>query len=446
MKIIEEEVIEKIKGLASKEAGDILLFGVEKLSKEEYDLKEIETEIRRRILSLGRSILEQALTISGSGYVSSIIPCSCKGGKMRFVENRKKVITTLLNDIEVFRAYYYCSKCGRGWIPLDEKLEIEGTGFSPGVREALALVDAEVSFERGSLLLERLIDIRISKQRGQIISEDFGEEIGCMYKEIEDKIMEDKEIKKDEVKIPQQLYISTDGTKVNTEEGWKEVKVGAIFNANLNGDKEPIREETTYLGGFQDSEKFGKRLYSVAVQQGLENAKEVIVIGDGAKWIWTQADTHFHGAVQIVDWYHAVSKLLEVSDSVYGEGKEEGRLWLDRCKEKLKDGNVEGVILLLKGLNVFGKESIEKIKEAIGYFENNKERMRYNYFRDKGYFIGSGVVEASCKHVVADRLKKSGMRWSVKGANAILQLRVCILNHQWNSFYQWRRGKYKMAA
>jgi hypothetical protein len=115
---------------------------------------------------------------------------------MRFVENRKEVITTLLGEIEVSRAYYHCSKYGGGWIPLDEELEIEGTGFSPGVKEALGLVNAEVSFERGSLLLERLIDIRISKQRGQIISEDFGEEIGCMNKEIEDKIMGDKEIKK----------------------------------------------------------------------------------------------------------------------------------------------------------------------------------------------------------------------------------------------------------
>jgi hypothetical protein len=84
--------------------------------------------------------------------------------------------------------------------------------------------------------------------------------------------------------------------------------------------------------------------------------------------------------VQIVDWYHAVSKLSEVSNSVYGEGEEEGRLWLDRCKEKLKEGDVEGVIWELKGLNVVGEDGIEKINEGIGYFENNKERMRYNYW------------------------------------------------------------------
>ena len=79
---------------------------------------------------------------------------------------------------------------------------------------------------------------------------------------------------------------------------------------------------------------------------------------------------------------------------------------------------------------------------AIGYFETNKERMRYKEFREKGYFIGSGVVESSCKHVIADRLKKSGMRWLTEGANAILQLRICFLNKEWNSFWKNRRNFY----
>jgi len=82
----------------------------------------------------------------------------------------------------------------------------------------------------------------------------------------------------------------------------------------------------------------------------------------------------------------------------------------------------------------------DEVRKATAYFQSNMERMRYQSFRDKGLFVGSGVVEAGCKTVVARRLKQSGMRWTVRSANAIIALRCCELSGRWEQFWEARCG------
>lgn len=77
----------------------------------------------------------------------------------------------------------------------------------------------------------------------------------------------------------------------------------------------------------------------------------------------------------------------------------------------------------------------------INYFEKNKERMRYKAFRNQGLFIGSGVVEAGCRTVIGQRLKQSGMHWTVPGANNIIALRCCILSNGWEDFWEYRASR-----
>lgn len=157
-----EEVVKTIQEEASREAEVILRMAVSNLTGQECDLEEVEKEVRCQILKLGGNILKQAFKVAGSGYHGSGVECEC-GEKKKFIGNREKVVTTLLGEMEVKRAYYYCEGCGSSWTPLDERYDIEDTGFSPGLREAISKVDAEVSFERGSLLLKDLLEVEISK-------------------------------------------------------------------------------------------------------------------------------------------------------------------------------------------------------------------------------------------------------------------------------------------
>lgn len=402
-------------------------------------MRDIEKGIKEDILKLGASILEVVIKINGTGYRGCRIKCPC-GKKKKFVGNRNKKVVTLLSEIEITRAYYHCNGCGESLIPLDRKLDIENTSISPGVKEAIAMVGAELPFERASELLREIGNVSVGKQKTEQISEEMGLGIERQTEEEQKKYWETEEVEEmKDIPPPEYLYISADGTCVNTEEGWKEVKSGVVFSAR-NGLEGPVREKTTYIGSFENSEEFGKRLYLEAYKSGLEKAKEVISIGDGAKWIWNETQTHFGKVTEIVDWYHATERIWDIGRMIYKNDTEGLKKWVNPRLEYLKNGRVEKLIRTLNHMGTVDKDLKIKLKDAIGYYENNKARMRYKEFKKRGYFIGSGVVEASCKHVIGDRLKKSGMRWSVKGANAILQLRICFLNNEWDSF--WDKHKF----
>lgn len=428
----EMDVRERVIEVAKKEAGQILESAVSKLKTDSIrSLDDVEKMVRDAVLKIGAGILQGALEIMGNGYVGSVIPCEC-GGKMRYVEDRPKRLLTLTGEVEISRAYYNDRGCNSGFVPLDKRLDVENTSFSPGVREAITLVDAEVPFEKGRKLLKKIMRLSVSKQRGIKISEALG-------KEIEERlIQEENRFKEEEVKIeenPGRLYVSADGTMVLIDREWKEVKVGAVFDSSLDSEGKPVRGQTNYMGSFENSEEFGWRLCSEAYKRGSENAEEVIGLGDGSKWIWNLIQMHFPGATEIVDWYHAAERVWDIAKLVYGEGTDQTKCWAKRQTKFLKKGKVNQVISSLKDLNTRSKQKRGKVQETVTYFQNNKSRMKYKKFRKKGYFIGSGVVEAGCKNIVADRLKKSGMRWSKEGAEAILQLRLCVLNDDWDNFW-----------
>ena len=154
-------------------------------------------------------------------------------------------------------------------------------------------------------------------------------------------------------------------------------------------------------------------------------------LGDGAAWIWNLAEMHFPGAVQIVDWYHAVERLWLVANAVWGEGSPGAKRWAGRTKKHLGHGHVERVVVRLRQLSAHTAEAKSAVREAIGYFQNNADRMRYRRFRRQGLFMGSGGVEAGCKHIVGQGLKGSGMRWSLEGLRAVLTLRLAVLYGPW---------------
>ena len=104
----------------------------------------------------------------------------------------------------------------------------------------------------------------------------------------------------------------------------------------------------------------------------------------------------------------------------------------------MDQGNVEQVVEAIKHLTPSTDQEKDVLERGIGYFENNKDRMRYNEFRRQGLFVGSGVVEAGCRTVIGQRLKQSGMHWTVKGANSIIALRCCFLSNRWEDFWEYR--------
>jgi hypothetical protein len=193
------------------------------------------------------------------------------------------------------------------------------------------------------------------------------------------------------------------------------------------------------VGAIESGEEFGRRLYAEAWRRGWARAEKRVGLGDGAEWIWNQAELHFPGAVPIVDLYQARQHLWDLSAKIYPRDSPAQRRWGMVRKDKLDDGKIETWIRLLHAAAAAHPDLAEEISTEINYFETNKERMHYPQFREQGLFVGSGVIEAGCKTVLG-RLQRSGMFWTVRGANTIIALRCCELSGRFEDYWESRRA------
>jgi len=160
------------------------------------------------------------------------------------------------------------------------------------------------------------------------------------------------------------------------------------------------------------------------------------VLGDGAKGIWGIAEEHFPGATEIVDLYPGREHLAKVAKLRFGVRAVQSPEWLSARRDELDDGKVEAVIAAMSQPPVPDNGPQEEVQKEREYFRGNAERMRYAEFRSQGLFVGSGVVEAGCKIIFGQRLKLSGMHWTVSGANAIIALRCYQLSGRWEEFWE----------
>jgi len=158
----------------------------------------------------------------------------------------------------------------------------------------------------------------------------------------------------------------------------REAKLGCIFTqTGLDQEGRPVRDEesTSYTEAIEPVEAFGQRIYQEAKRRGLDRAKEVCVLGDGALWIWNISDEHFYGAIQIVDLYHAREHYWNVAKACFGQDKERQHQWAEDRRRELDDGNVEQVIDAIKILSRVRRQNKELCDREIGYFEKNKHAL-----------------------------------------------------------------------
>jgi hypothetical protein len=248
------------------------------------------------------------------------------------------------------------------------------------------------------------------------------------------------------------FYISFDGTGVpvrkdeligrpgKQEDGsarTREAKLGCVFTQiGLDKKGRPQREpdSTTYVGAIESSTLFGWRIYAEALRRGLEQAKTVIVLTDGQRYNHTIAQLHFPAAVHIVDLFHSFEHLTLIARILWGPEAEAPQAWRDL----LEAGDITRLIKQAGKRLPNSAKSKKSLHKELGYFENNASHMRYAEYRSKKFFVGSGVVEAGCRTVIGERLKQSGMHWSVRGANAIIALRCCIMSGRFEDFWAAR--------
>jgi len=421
------------------------------------DLEATEMAMRSALHRAGAAALSQLLQFPAPRGEGRTRACPC-GQQARYREQRSKPVLTAVGPVEVLRPYYLCARCGVGQFPVDVELDIENTEFSPGVRRMQAVVGQEAPFDHGREQMKVLAGLEVTTKSVERTAEAIGADIAQREQaEIQKAHQLDLPVVAGEP-IPF-LYVQMDGTGVpvvkketvgrqGKTEGQpahtREVKLGCVFT-QTTWDKEgyPIRDpdSTTYTGAIESAEEFGRRIYAQAWGRGWSRALKKVVIGDGAEWIWNLVALHFPDAVQIVDLYHARQHLWEVARKRYANDEGKQKAWMKIHQKRLLDrGKIEKLVAALRSIESDNPELIKKIRTEADYFECNAERMRYPKFRDQHLFVGSGVIEAGCKTVVAFRLKRSGMFWTVRGANAILALRCCHLNGKFEDYWEQRRA------
>jgi hypothetical protein len=406
------------------------------------------------VQKVGGVLLEQLLNSDHGGHRGQRIGCG-RGHQAEFTDYRTKHLQTIVGDVKVRRAYYHCADCleegGRGVIPKDQELDVVGTSFSPGLRRLMARVGAQEPFDAAREDLAELAGVVVQTKAVERISEAVGTAAEAANQAERIVTLAGKV---PPVAEPSRLYVAMDGTGVpavpRETEGragkaadgkakTREAKLGCVFTqTSFDAEGWPIRDpaSSSYVGAIETVEDFGPRISAEAMRRGFHHARTVIVLGDGAPWIWNLAAAYFPDAIHIVDLYHAREHLAAVGRLVFGSTSEAGKTWVTARRDELDDGDVETIIAAIRNLSSSDPKVQDELRKEAEYFETNKLRMCYKHFRARGFFVGSGVVEAGCKTVIGQRLKQSGMRWTVAGANAVIALRCRLLSNRWDDL--WR--------
>jgi hypothetical protein len=410
--------------------------------------------VREGVLRLGGKVLGELLS-ADPGYRGPRVACG-NGHEAVFTGYRAKVIDTVVGEARLRRAWYHCARCkrgrghGRGLAPRDAELGVAGTSLSPGLAAMAATAGAAVPFARAARLLRELAGIRLTVKRVERSAEAAGAAGAAATRAEARLVARRKVVPLPPSPLPDKLYAVIDGTGVPVtrketegrdgkgEDGrarTREVKMAVFFTQDkVDEDGYPVRDRasSSYIATFEPASQFAGLVKAEGIRRGSDHVRQMTVIGDGAAWIWNIASDKFPGATQVVDLYHAREHLHSLSRSLefmLGDRKDE---WLAARLEDLDYGYIDGIEAAVRKYPLEGVKKDEVDKE-LGYFLANAPRMRYHWFRSRGLFVGSGVVEASCKTIVGQRLKQAGMHWTVAGADAIIALRCREASSTWEA-------------
>jgi hypothetical protein len=409
------------------------------LAHRDASLAEQERAVLERVRAALPDLLGAVVTRSTSALNTPVSGlqqrCPGCGKRRRSYQWREREVLTVCGLVRFRRPYYYCRRCKRGWAPADGVLEVGSRERVSGQLEGwLARLGAATDFREAAGVLEELTGIGVAAETVRQHSEGVGAELEAAQQAAIAQVERTQEAAEPVEAAPGVLVVETDGVMVRYLDAWHEVKLGLV-----GGHEEGRTRALSYVAARESAEQFGPRLLAESARRGaleivrwegpvtgrgLAVLPKVVVLGDGAHWIWALAADYFGTCIGIVDYYHASEHVWTVANAVYGQGSPAAKAWAEDRRGELYEQGAEPVLQALGRLRPATEDAQEVVRRELGYFRSNRERMAYPEFLAQGLPIGSGAAESGAKHVVQLRMKRPGARWSDAGAQGVLTLRA----------------------
>jgi len=405
-------------------------------------VQQLEVLVRTAIFKPATALVEFLLQAAAARIDAAYQP---KPGQER-KGSQTRPVDCLFGTFDLARDYYYHPGKKEGHYPADAALGLE-QGQTPALARLVCLEGAdESSYQKAENHLLETGGIRVSARQIQRLLQPVGEAA---------QTWQEREAQPGGSSVPL-LYVSADATGVpmrqeelvgragKQEDGSAKTRsayLGCVFTQHTTDEEgHPVRdyESTTYVSSFGSIEEFGPALRQDALRRGLALALQVVLLIDGAESLAKMGRLCFATAIQIVDFYHALEHAGQVLVALLGSKEHpDYRKRLGQWARRLLHDKVEQLIAQARQ-ECAGQTQAQAVEKELGYFVNNVERMQYGTFRRKGFFIGSGVIEAGCKTVIGSRCKQSGMFWGEPGAENVLALRCIHSSRRLDEFWKER--------
>jgi hypothetical protein len=432
------------------------------LKASDQNLGDIEVQMEQQSRELLRVAAEKAAQ-QKADLTPPVCPV-CHKPLTQVTQDHPRSFECRFGTITLRRSRGYCKRCRKWRFPADTALGLEeSAGYSPRVQEMVALLASKMPMSEASAVLEHLTGVQLPRATLDREARRQGERARRIRKQEDERACQApaKPVQSELVLEPYQMIIQLDAWNIRERDQWGQtqslrrrgqeperwhwVYTGTCFRLDHRGKTasgRPIISERGFVATREGIAGLREQLHAEALRRGLGQAAGVLVIGDGAMWIWRLADDRFQDARQRLDFYHAVQHLAAVGRALFGEDQAKLKSWLRPLVHQLKNQSAVKVVEQLEEIlaQLPAGAAAQAVQKEVGYFHEHQHRMDYRSGRRRGEPMGSGAVESTCRQAQC-RFKRPGQYWSQQGDEALLCLETCWRNGRWHLLFpHHRRG------
>ncbi|MGB6066275.1 MAG: ISKra4 family transposase [Desulfomonilaceae bacterium] len=433
---------------------------------QDMEIGEVERGLLKLVMRVGREGLVCYLEEKGTGRQGNEI-VAASGERLPYVRDRKCLYRSIFGPIEIKRAYYHATG-SPGVFPLDSEINLPEKGYSYLLEEISSKLAVNGSYEKACEVVGDIFPLNLPIRSLERIVGDVREDVVRYYDQkptpesSEQAVITVATIDRKGVVIrkppseeaaakaapsdpdkPGKKKMSTVTSAYNIKRHRRTAyQVGREINEEEPLPDKPKPEAKEVWGSVIETVEQGIFRLKQAVDKRLKATQELVCILDGERGLWRLVYKYFPTAFFVLDIFHVLEHLAEAAHCFYEEKTPEARKFVTERLKMLLTGQVGRLIGGLK--QIVSKRKLSKgqkyrLNKVIGYLERNKKHMRYDVCLEKGYPIGSGVIEGACRNLINDRLELTGMRWILQGAESVIRLRAVFINKDWADFWSFRR-------